>query len=297
MSKKSGQKPSQRVRFLNGPRKILKFWCHTPIAKPLNGAAPKSKSSYMLKLVPVSYSYEGNAKVNGKTQKVTKTSTADSYLIKGLRGALRHKVMALCYEAGLDVCHTSDKLEDKHQNSLIPPGFHPLGECATNGESCIIHQIFGSIRHASIISVSAPPIIRFIEKSAQLTATVQQVHMATENRTCMSFDQRPIQDFSESYLSGTFAFEVDVTLCTPEQLGLLIEAGYQLEKLGRGYNSGYGHLYVRKFQLHRKTKKRVIKTVKEEFVVHEQVSEEPLNHEVPQALGAWAQYREEHRCN
>ncbi|MFX1250171.1 MAG: RAMP superfamily CRISPR-associated protein [Promethearchaeota archaeon] len=302
MSHEANKKLSNRIERLNKHPLVLKVFCSTPIAKPLNGSL--QKGSHMLKLAPVSYSY-------GKQKSNLQSKTADTYYIKGIRGALRHKVMALCYQAGVEVCHTmelrppKDKKNsnnDSNQNGNgspalrdeIPEGFHALGECAHNGGSCIVHQVFGSMRQESVIRVSTAPITSISEKTAVLPGDVQRVHIATEHRHAAAFDGTPMQDFTERYFSGDFAFEIDVTLCSPEQLGLLIKAAYKINRLGRGYNAGYAQVKVHRLQLvRREVKDRLIWDDQDQvYVVKEEAVETVLKEEVPQALTAWQQYVE-----
>ena len=108
-------KGNNRVKRIQTPQRILKIYCYVAICKPLNGSFGSSKGSHLLKLVPIPYTYLNK-------QKELTHKTVDSYLIKGLRGAVRHKVMEVCFLAGLEVCHTSDKTEDKDKNPLLPQG-------------------------------------------------------------------------------------------------------------------------------------------------------------------------------
>ncbi|MHA1974640.1 MAG: RAMP superfamily CRISPR-associated protein [Candidatus Hodarchaeales archaeon] len=221
-------------------RKVLKVRAYTPIAKPLNGSLPSSKTSHLLKLWTFDYEYK-----NGKD---TKTGSATAYMIKGLRGSLRHQVMECCKKHGLEVCHTSDKKADQKGNSLLPEGFHLQGSCSSENE-CLVHAVFGSKQHKSKIRISAKPIANITHKSFQTKTQFQNVHISTENRVTLTFDGRSIQDFGERYFSGEFEFEIDVTECTPKELGMLIEATMSMKKLGRGYNAGYGEVIIREMRL------------------------------------------------
>ncbi|MHA1166392.1 MAG: hypothetical protein ACTSRU_01115 [Candidatus Hodarchaeales archaeon] len=286
----TGRKPSitspTRTRGIDNPKKILKIFCYTAIAKPLNGSIGKSKGSYLLKLAPIPYTYTDK-------KKILSSSTVDAYMIKGVRGAIRHKVMDLCHDAGLDVCHTSDKDKDKDKNNLIPDGFHPLGACANNSDSCIIHQIFGSKGVESKIAVFSHPIVRFQQKSAVFPDGVQAVHIATENRNCMSFDGKPLQDFQESYFSGEFSFEIDVTKLDPIQLGLIVNASCHIEKIGRGFNVGYSKIKVIKIQLLHRVVDRSLEWQDDSFQVVETVEEHFLKDEVLEAMKEWQEYLDE----
>ncbi|MFX0172889.1 MAG: RAMP superfamily CRISPR-associated protein [Candidatus Hodarchaeota archaeon] len=277
----SPPKKMKATKKIINPQIILRVVAFTPIAKPLNGALPQSNTSHFLRLYPVTYTY-----VNNKTEK---TATSETYLIKGLRGAIRHQIMHLCSRIGLEVCHTSDKEYDKQGHSLLPEGFHLLGACRTNGE-CVVHQIFGSKGVKSLIAVSADPITSISQKSATTEEPVQNVHIATEKRICLSFDDKSIQDFGERYFSGYFTFEIDVTKCNSIRLGLLIEAIVNLEKLGRGFNTGYGRLKIKQFQLLERSISRTPVWNGDSFLVEEHVVEKSLKTEVVNAMEAWTQY-------
>lgn len=269
----------------NVPKKILKVFVSCAIAKPLNGAMPRSNTSHLLRLYPVTYKYN-----NGKQEK---EKEVQSYHIKGLRGAVRHAVMGVCHGMGLEVCHTTDKEATKDGTSLLPPGFHLLGACGNKDENCVIHDIFGSKGQEGLIAVYAEPIANIPHKTNQANG-VQNVHIATENRICKTFDGKTAQDFGERYFSGEFAFEIDVTRCSPNQVGLLIQAILALQRFGRGYNAGYGHLKVLKFQLLKQNIQRVPVWINDFFMVIEDIAEESLKDESLDALQAWEDYLAAH---
>ncbi|MFW9916440.1 MAG: hypothetical protein ACFFGZ_12615 [Candidatus Thorarchaeota archaeon] len=276
------KKVSSRLKRLGPERKILKVTVFAPIAKPLNGSLPRSNTSFLLKLYELPYVYgRGPTKSNNK---------AKLYFLKGMRGAIRHAAMQVAHELGVEVCHTSDKETDKEKNPLIPDGFHPLGFCATNGGSCLIHQIFGSRGHEGLISVFAYPITNLKHNTAQLPIPVQNVHMAIENRICKTFDGKSIQDFGEQYFSGEIIFEIDVSLCSPLQLGFLMQAVMGLERLGRGYNTGYGHIEVLEFQLLQRMVKKIPTWNGNTFQVTKEIQEESLKKEAEDALQEWDNY-------
>lgn len=282
-SKKTNQKKVRNPQ-ISIRRKILKVKAYTPICKPLNGNIPGSSNSYLLKLWTFPYQY--------KSGKEIKETTATAYLIKGLRGTIRHRVMAQCKERGLEVCHTSDKETDKKGNSLLPDGFHLLGSCVENGE-CIVHSIFGSMRHRSKIRVSSLPIANISHKTFETDYKVQNVQIATENRVNLSYEGKSIQDFGERYFAGDFEFEIDVTECDPSELGLLIESVMYLQKLGRGYNSGYAEIIVKSMTLVDRSIRRQPKWLTtNEFVIEEQVTEKRLPKKVIHALEEWQNFLE-----
>lgn len=113
-----------------------------------------------------------------------------------------------------------------------------------------------------------------------------------------SFDGKSIQDFGERYFSGDFSFEIDVTRCNKEQLGLLVDSVMNLQKFGRGFNSGYGRIQVKRFQLIKRSISRTPEWEEESFVVKETITEMSEKETVLQALTAWDQYcQETSKCN
>ncbi len=276
---------SSKHKNLSSQRIILKVKCYTPISKPLNGSLPRSNNSHMLRLYPIKYQYG-----TGKEKKEAETQI---YLIKGLRGAVRHAVMWVCKTYGMEVCHTTDKQEDKSGNKLLPAGFHLLAACAKE-QSCIVHEIFGSKGKESLIAVFADPITSVNHKTAQFDQQIQNVHIATENRVNKTYDGKTVQDFGERYFSGHFSFEINVTRCSSTQIGLLIEAIMNIEKMGRGYNSGYGHVLVEAFQLLNRTieRKPIFETDSGEFKIQQIIDNQPLKQEVKDAMKGWEKYRE-----
>lgn len=265
-------------------REILKVKAYTPICKPLNGTLPGTSNSHLLKLWTFPYRYK-----NGKEVKET---TATAYHIKGLRGAIRHRVMAQCKERGLEVCHSSEKEADKEGNSFLPDGFHLAGSCTENGE-CIVHSIFGSRGHRSKIRVSSIPIANISHKTYESDYKIQNVQIATENRVNLSYEGKSIQNFGERYFAGEFEFEVDVTECTPSELGLLIETITYLQKLGRGYNAGYAEIVTKSLNLVERTVTRRPKWVNNtEFIIEELIKEDSQPKKVVHALEEWYQFLE-----
>jgi len=209
----------------------IRVEAYTPIAKPANSTVQKSK--VLLKLAPITY------RNNGKEHRV------ESYLIKGLKGLLRHAAMECARSKGLEVCHTSDKTEDKQGNKLIPEGFHPLGSCYPLNE-CILHRIFGSMHAQSKIRVWAYPVANIKHEQYEVDNPVNRMHVATENRIALSYGGIPIQDFREVYISGDFTFFIDITKLCEEEVQFLLESLLYVESMGGGVNSGYGRIILRK---------------------------------------------------
>jgi len=209
----------------------IRVEAYTPIAKPANGSVQKSK--VLLKLAPITY------RNNGKEHRV------EAYLIKGLKGLLRHAAMECARSKGLEVCHTSDKTEDKQGNKLIPEGFHPLGSCYPQNE-CILHRIFGSMHVPSKIRVWANPVANIKHEEYEVSSPVNKMQVATENRIALSYGGTAIQDFRESYISGDFTFFIDITKLGEEEVQFLLESLLYVEGMGGGVNSGYGRIILRK---------------------------------------------------
>ncbi|MFW9916547.1 MAG: RAMP superfamily CRISPR-associated protein [Candidatus Thorarchaeota archaeon] len=282
MKQAANKKVSSRFKRGRNPRKVLKVFCYTPLSKTLNGSMPKSNCSYFLKLYSIPYTYR-----NGKEKNNAEVFV---YFLKGLRGAIRHSAMTIFHELGKEACHNSDRETDKEGNRLIPDGFHLLGSCVGNGGECLIHEIFGSKGHKGLISVHAAPIGTIKHKTAQLDQTVQNVHMTIENRVNISYEGKTIQNFGEQSFSGYFSFEIDVTRCSALQIGFLIQCIMQLEKLGRGYNTGYGHLEVQEFELLKREVHKKAEWNKNRFKVVQDVKEKSLKEEVESALQEWENY-------
>ena len=214
-------------------------------------------------------------------------SFAVLYMLKGIKGVLRRKIAAVCLENGLEVCHSTDKETDKHGNKILPDGYHQLGSCLDKKE-CILHQIFGSKGNEGIISVSSDPISSIAHKTAEIPERVQKVHIASENRSNLTYDGKSIQNFNERYFSGYFFFEMDLTKCSPVQIGVIIEGAMNFDRLGRGYNSGYGHIEVKKLQLlKRKIDKKPVIAEDGSFIIQKEVKEESLERQFEQSLEAW----------
>ena len=264
-------------------RRILRVEVYTPIAKTLNGHIPSSTMSNMLRLTPTPYTYTVKDK--------QKTSTVETYLIKGLRGLLRHSLMEICQQHGIEACHTSEKTHTQKGDPLIPPGFHPTGTC---DPPCIIHQLFGSLTSPSKIKTWADPIANFQHKTHKTEDPVQHLHIAIDRRMALSYDGKAIQHFQDRYFSGTFTIQTDVTKLTPVQLGALVDTILNLQQLGADKASGYGHLTLKRLQLtHETTTKTTTKTKNgwKQFKYHTTVK--PINAKIDHAQEAWKSYLEQ----
>ena len=240
-------------------KKLVVVRAYTPIAKPINTSIQKNSTMLLLGEIP----YE-----NG-----SKTFNTKLYYIKGVRGMLRHACMRLAQDCGIEVCHSSEKTELKDGTKLVPSGFHPLGTC---DPPCILRKIFGTFREESSIAVSADPITSIKHKEYTTDVSVQKVHIASENRIALAYDGIPIQDFRQSYFSGYFAFSIDVTKLTDEEIKFLMEALLYIETLGGGKNAGYGRVKVLDFELQKVEIER--KTVRDNgtYKVIEEMEAEPI---------------------
>ncbi|MHA2296253.1 MAG: RAMP superfamily CRISPR-associated protein [Candidatus Hodarchaeales archaeon] len=249
---------------------VLQVLAYGNVLKPMNGPAPRSTLTTFLKLDSTVYYFKGTEKipkaelaVNGgskapkrqrKTRDVIKQETSDTYLLKGFRGTLRHSCMEIAKKSGIEVCHSSEKIEDKDKNSFLPAGFHANGSCGMPG--CIIHRIFGSRGVEGKIRVRSDPITTIKEPIIKISRKVQNIKLGTENRVCLSYDHKAIQDFKERTISGELMFEIFVDKLDDEELGFITLAAMNIRRFGRGYNSGYGELHIKGFQMVERTSTR-----------------------------------------
>ncbi len=139
-----------------------------------------------------------------------------------------------------------------------------------------------------IISFYSNPIASVTHSTAEFEEPIQKVHISSENRSCLTFDGKSTQNFVERYFSGKFNFEIDVTECTPSQLGLIIKGAMVIDRLGGGFNSGYGHVEVKKIKLLERSIEKVPKWSEDDsFVIEKKVNEKPLKKDFIEALEAW----------
>ncbi|MHA2033272.1 MAG: hypothetical protein ACW99Q_28205 [Candidatus Kariarchaeaceae archaeon] len=257
---------------------ILKVNCYTTIAKPLNGSLPRSNGSNFLKLFPINYEYKDKGK--------TKEGSAILYHLKGIRGAVRHVLSQILREYKLEICHTTDKTETRDGRNILPDGFHPLGSC---NNTCLISQIFGLKSQEGLVSFFSLP-IGYAKQNSADQSEFQRVHIATENRLNKTHDGISVQDFKETYFSGYFSFEIDVTDLNEIQRGLLYQAVMELERLGRGYNSGYGHIDVQSLQIVKRSIHKYPEITDNTISIKSQTIEEALNNEIFQCLNNFEEY-------
>ncbi|MHA2369881.1 MAG: RAMP superfamily CRISPR-associated protein [Candidatus Hodarchaeales archaeon] len=311
------------------PQLLLLIEAYTHMSKTLNG--PVQKGCYMPKLHDVQIPYTGEIR-DLKTKKKKKISKMKSLTVKqpkssSFKGIFRHNASKVCRKAGIEVCHSTGKLEDKEGNWLLPEGFHPLGWCVekirkqvlnnktkaekeklrtlmdsfTNiGQPCIMHRIFGSMHFKSRLEVEVKPIIRSVDLPKSITekdkerllTRFQLAHFATEDRNVMTFEGKPVQNFLEEFFSGAVHFSVNVTQLALEELGLVLNALRIMNRLGRGATSGYGRFYVDGFELVQRQE-----VLQEEFEENRvrfyyAIVDKPQAEHMQQALLKWQAYRE-----
>ncbi|MFW9915934.1 MAG: RAMP superfamily CRISPR-associated protein [Candidatus Thorarchaeota archaeon] len=311
------------------PELLLLIEAYTHMSKTLNG--PVQKGCYLPKLYEAQVPYTGvqNDPTTNKKKKVPKMKSVTVKQPKpsSFKGVFRHSASKICRKAGLEVCHSTGKLEDKEGNWLLPEGFHPLGWCAekirkqvlnnktkaekeklktlmasfTNiAQPCIMHRMFGSMHFKSRLEVEVKPIIRSVDlpksisdkERERLLTRFQLGHFATEDRNVMTFEGKPVQNFLEEFFSGTVRFSVNVTQLTLEELGLALNALRIMKRLGRGATSGYGRFYVDGFELVQR--KEVLQEEFDENRVrfYYDTVDEPQAEHMQQALLKWQAYRE-----
>jgi hypothetical protein len=281
MSKRKGK------RMVVKSEQVLKVTAYAHVVKTLNGSAPSSSHSYFLLLQPVEYSYQGYQGSGDNRKPVIKYDTAKVYSLKGVKGAIRHASMKVATKYGLEMCHTSDKVEDKKKKGLIPEGFHPLGSCQENGE-CLIHQVYGSKGKQSLFAVKALPITQINESTAEIPIQVQNVIFKKENRVCLSYDKKSIQDFSESYFSGRFTFELTkLDQLSPLQLGFMLQSIAHLEQMGRGETANYGKIEILNVELVERTKTKKLTQKNGHFIFEDVTTEKTLTQPVEEAWEAF----------
>ncbi|MHA2232094.1 MAG: hypothetical protein ACXAB4_06365 [Candidatus Hodarchaeales archaeon] len=309
------------LELLEGERQVLRAYVQSLSAiKTLNEAIHNGTYMAKLKPTPVYLEYDGQEKKtiteNGKKKRVTKklkktkTLYLETYLVKGLKGLLRHLLMALLDALGVSGCHSTNRLTyGKEEQSAIPDSsfVHPLGACVkedskTRQEGCLTYQIFGAMLEQSIIRVdqvliaqangnTIPKTVKVVEPSRKVVFA----HIATEVRNVMTIEQKPIQDFREHYFDTDFVISVDVTQCTLEQLGALVEAFFHAKELGGGKTAGYGKIAIDRVDLQGITEQRQIVLTEKGFEPKTTIQERSLPAMLQEAFLAWEAYKETHR--
>ncbi len=221
--------------------KRIKIKVKTPITKPCNGAVRSGKINNLLLL--------GNG--GGEEGK--------KYLIKGLRGLLNHSMMSVAKQRGMEVCHSSDKIETQSGEKLLPIEFHPNGSCYPENE-CIRHKLMGSIKKQSILRFE--PVVVISENLKGNIDGAQKMHIATEKRNSLVYGtKRAIQDFGDRYVSGKFTMIIEFLKdLTKEELRFLLQSILYMPELGLGgsVNSGSGKLKLEEIILQEVKRSRTI---------------------------------------
>ncbi|MHA1127065.1 MAG: hypothetical protein ACTSQX_15670 [Candidatus Heimdallarchaeota archaeon] len=216
--------------------KRLVIRMETPIAKTGNGPAVGGKINNLLLI--------GNETKNGKDGK--------KYLVKGLRGWINHLMMTLAKEEGLEVCHTSEKIETQKGVSLLPEGFHAAGKCIEEEQECLKHKLMGSFKCPSKIQFD-PVIIISNYYKGKIPNGVQVMHIATEKRNALKqHTKEAIQDFGERYFAGEFTLTINfLEELSQEELGFLLKTllfAPEL-RLGAAGNNGAGKVTIKEVNL------------------------------------------------
>lgn len=290
-------------------QKVIRVIIQMNFIKPLNGAGSSGKMSHLLRLSNIIYWYVYNG--------VKKFKSIPMYQFKSFKGAIHHQSMWLSKERGLEVCHSTDKLEIKGGKKLLPDAFHKRGECV-NSKRCILHEVYGGKGYQSLFTVLCHPLVAYnvggyddeeeviknngtvnkkqsgvLPKSAVFDIPVQQVHISTENRVNLTFDKISAQDFKERYISGKITFELLVDNCQPHHIGFLIETLMWMSQAGRGETMGTGQFEITEFEyFERKTEKKVDFNLTEgqKFKIVSVKVEAPLVKETQEALQSWYKY-------
>ncbi|MGC9778756.1 MAG: hypothetical protein HZR80_05895 [Candidatus Heimdallarchaeota archaeon] len=248
--------------------KRIKITANTPIAKPSNGQVSNGKINNLLLI--------GNGSEDGKEGK--------RYLLKGLRGLLNHSMMALAKQKGIEVCHSSDKVETQSGEKLIGEGYHPNGACYPEKE-CIRHQLMGSIKKKSVLRFETVVIISEKNKNGSITA--QKMHIATEIRNSLvQGSKKAIQDFGERYVAGRFTLKIELLEeISQEELGFLLQSILYIPELGFGgaVNNGAGKISLEEVALQEVERTRMIKKGK----VFEEENERNLWKEMEEGMSTW----------
>ncbi len=248
--------------------KRLVIKAKTPIAKPCNGSVNNSKINSLLVV--------SNGGENGEKGK--------RYLVKGLRGVLNNSMMALAKQRGIEVCHSSNKVETQSGESLLPTAFHPNGACFPEDE-CIRHRLMGSIKKQSILRFE--PVIIVSENVKEEVEDAEKMHVATENRVALvEGSKKSIQDFGERYVAGKFTIKIELRKeLTKEELGFLLKSILFMSEIGFGgaVNNGAGKLVLKEIVLQEVERSRTIRKGK----VIEEEKVRNLWKQMEEALEAW----------
>lgn len=232
--------------------KRIKITAKTAIAKPGNGQMGGGNTKNLLLV--------HNGQGYGKQGK--------RYLVKGLRGLLNHAMMEVAKLQGIEVCHSSDKVESQSGEKFLPEGYHPIGSCYPDKE-CIRHKLMGSMKKQSVLRFD--PVVIVSDNIKGEFKDAQKIHIATDNRNALvQGTKRSIQDFRERYIAGQFTFEIEILKeLTVDELGFLLKGILYMPELrwGAAANNGSGKLELEEVILQEVMRTRTInegKVIEEE---------------------------------
>lgn len=285
-------------------QKIMRFECYTDLAKPLNGSGPKgSKISTMLEIGRTAYEYEGKTREGDVVNRKKETRV---YLIKGIKGWIRHSLMRYYQQKGIEVCFTTTKTEigckkegskiiEGTGRNVLPEGFHPLGACEGK---CSIYKIFGGIIAKEGVSseLSQKSKIRIIpNKMVDLgNASKKQredfmnknygkfdtIKLIWDKSTAQGMEGEGLQDFTEQGFSGIFHFDVDVTGLEDKYKKDILKALMETPcDMGRAKTRGSGKINILKFGYGQLVTEKKLKPNGDGFDVITEEKFNPLNEE------------------
>ncbi len=247
--------------------KRIKIEMRTPIAKPGNGQISNGKINNLLLI--------GNG--TGKEGK--------RYLVKGLRGLLNHSMMTIAEQKGIEICHSSNKVETQSGENLLPANFHPNGACYPENE-CIRHWLMGSINKRSVLRFK--PVVIVSENGKRKATGGQKMHIATENRNSLMKDtMKAIQDFGDRYIAGKFTLVIELLReLSQEELGFLLKSILNFPEMGFGgaVNNGSGEIILEKVALQEVVRTRAIG---KKGTIIEEEKEKNLWKEMEEGLASW----------
>ncbi len=286
--------------------------------KTLNGS--NGSSSYLMKGGEVPYQYQGRtnvkvaelekfistnknliindcselrAKAEGKKDDekiqviILKEEHGSSRIVKGIRGAIRHRIMEILHQKGIPYCSPTMKERFKGSNEpTLLTNEHLMGKC--DEQPCSVRQLFGMLGEKSSIKVWSDVLVQTDKSKENITTQkgISFVHVATENRHAARRDGKTLQDFSEQYFSGAFQFYVEFSEDLPQWLlGLLVEGILSIKHLGRGSNSGYGRLEIKELAFEQVTFERKLGTESEgKITIVEEEQSTPQNQLLQESL-------------
>jgi len=246
--------------------------------KPLNGTS--GKKSFLMRGGEVPYQYEGRSTVQvGKLEEfieankdhilddlrmlrakaAKKTPSASihvttlvektgvSRMIKGIRGAIRHRIMEILHKKNVEYCAPTQKKEFQGtKEPTLLDGEHLMDECGE--EPCPIRQLFGTWNKESTIRVWSDVIVETDKPFDKIFKQkgLSFAYVSMEERHAARRDRKTLQNFLEQYLCGEFQFYVEYNKELPGWLlGLLLEGVLAVNNLGNGRSAGYGRVEIK----------------------------------------------------